>query len=304
MPRPLVSVIIPTYNCARTLRLAVASVLAQDLSDFEIQIVGDGCTDNSEGAVRSLNDQRVFWTNLPNNTGTPSAPRNEGLRRARGSYLAYLGHDDLWFPWHLSSLVAAMESGQDFAHSLGVCHGNQHGTEGPNFAFSLPTEPAIATALVSPSNWMLTRAFADRLGPWNTELLSAVDKDVLRRAWHAGMTVACTGRLSVVRFPSWEWAPYRPDAACPQGPVIEAMQRDAVGLEHQLLTALAAWVAKQPHATPPSTQTHSEWGLSLLYLRAALMTAYGRERWPLRWLVQRLETRNNRRQRGLPLDLR
>lgn len=299
MPNPLVTVVIPTYNCARTLKLALVSVLAQDFADFEIQVVGDGCTDDSEATVRALNDPRVSWTNLPANSGTPSAPRNEGQRRGRGTFLAYLGHDDLWFPWHLSSLVAAMGQGQDFAYSLGINYSRTTETEGPRFAFTLPAANAVKTAMLSPSNWMMTRAFAQRVGPWNTQLASAVDKEFLLRAWETGMQTGRTERLSAIKFPSWEWEPYRASAACPQAPLLQAMQDDPLALEHRLLTQLATHVAGQPYQVRPAEDSRSEFSWSMLYLRAALMTAYGRQRWPLKQLIEWLETRNARQARGL-----
>ena len=81
---PAVTVIIPTYNSSGTLRLTLETVLLQDFDDFEVWVVGDGCTDDSETVVSSFGDKRFHWVNLPVNSGTPSVPRNEALRRARG----------------------------------------------------------------------------------------------------------------------------------------------------------------------------------------------------------------------------
>ncbi len=95
---PSVTVIVPTFNSSATLRLALQSVLNQEFQDFEVWVVGDGCTDDSAQVALSFNDNRINWINLAQNSGSPAAPNNEGLRRARGRYIAYLGHDDLWFP--------------------------------------------------------------------------------------------------------------------------------------------------------------------------------------------------------------
>ncbi len=54
-----VSVIIPTYNSSRTLRMTLESVLAQDFQDFEVQVLGDGCTDDSEAVVAAFGDPRI-----------------------------------------------------------------------------------------------------------------------------------------------------------------------------------------------------------------------------------------------------
>ena len=84
---PTVSVIIATYNSAKTLKAAIQSVLLQEHSDFEVWIVGDGCTDNSPGVVASFADDRLHWVNLSQNSGSASIPNNEGVRRAKGTYM-------------------------------------------------------------------------------------------------------------------------------------------------------------------------------------------------------------------------
>ncbi len=106
---PAVTVIIATYNKKSTLRYAIESVLWQTFTDFECWVVGDGCTDGSEDIVAGFNDARLKWTNLSSNSGYQSAPTNEGLRRARGEYISYLNHDDIWLPNHLHDLVNGLE---------------------------------------------------------------------------------------------------------------------------------------------------------------------------------------------------
>jgi glycosyltransferase involved in cell wall biosynthesis len=115
----MVTVIIATYNKSSALRYAIESVLWQTFSDFELWVVGDACTDDTAEVVSAFDDPRVFWYNLPENSGYQSAPNNEGLRRAKGKYIAYLNHDDLWMPNHLEVLVNQIEkSGADFAFSI------------------------------------------------------------------------------------------------------------------------------------------------------------------------------------------
>ncbi|MBS2004019.1 MAG: glycosyltransferase family 2 protein, partial [Cyanobacteria bacterium SZAS LIN-5] len=92
---------------------SVGSVLRQEFTDFEVLVVGDGCTDDSADVVNSIGDARVRWINLPVNAGHQSAANNEGLRQARGELVAYLGHDDLWFPHHLAALTNRISEGYD-----------------------------------------------------------------------------------------------------------------------------------------------------------------------------------------------
>jgi len=101
------------------LRHTIESVLWQTFPDFEVLVIGDGCSDNTEDVVRSFDDSRIEWHNLPENTGDQSGPTNEGLRRARGKYMAYLNHDDIWLPNHLETLVEHIEETQaDFVYSI------------------------------------------------------------------------------------------------------------------------------------------------------------------------------------------
>src|SRR5437868_14041415 len=82
-------------------------------------VIGDACSDDSEQVVSQINDQRLHWFNLPRNTGSQTGPNNDGLRRSRGTYVAFIGHDDLWLPWHLSRLVGHIkDTGADLVHDL------------------------------------------------------------------------------------------------------------------------------------------------------------------------------------------
>jgi GT2 family glycosyltransferase len=119
MPSPRVSVIIPTYNWSTVLPYAINSVLAQTMRDFELIVVGDACTDDSEQVVAAIKDPRVRWINLAVNTGHQFGPNNRGLQEARGEFIAYLGHDDLWLPRHLQCITDALDkTGAAIAHSL------------------------------------------------------------------------------------------------------------------------------------------------------------------------------------------
>jgi glycosyltransferase involved in cell wall biosynthesis len=147
-------VVIPTYNWATVLPYSMASALGQTMENFELLVIGDGCTDESEEVVRAVGDARVQWINLSANAGSQVGPNNEGLRRARGTYLAYLGHDDLWLPDHLRHLIEATKSGAAIVHGL-----------------QLRIEPERAPYLAPPPAWRY------KPGSWipPTSLLHRVD---------------------------------------------------------------------------------------------------------------------------------
>jgi GT2 family glycosyltransferase len=97
---PLFSVIIPTYNRAALLRVALASVAAQRFGEYEVVVVDDGSSDGSPGVARQAGP-KVRLLEQPNRG--PGAARNLGMRSATGEYLAFLDSDDVWFPWTLET---------------------------------------------------------------------------------------------------------------------------------------------------------------------------------------------------------
>lgn len=102
--RRLVSVIIPTYNRAHSVKRAARSVLAQSHTNLELLIVDDCSQDNTEEIVRELNDSRVHYIRHLENRGG-SAARNSGIRVAQGDYIAFLDSDDTWLPDKLSRQI-------------------------------------------------------------------------------------------------------------------------------------------------------------------------------------------------------
>ncbi|MDQ2817035.1 MAG: glycosyltransferase family 2 protein [Candidatus Eremiobacteraeota bacterium] len=101
---PCVSVIIPTYNCARYLPQAVESVLAQTYpaAAIDLIVIDDGSTDDTEQAMLRYASRMRYIKQLNAGTG---ASRNAGVRTAAGEYVALLDADDYWFPDRLASMV-------------------------------------------------------------------------------------------------------------------------------------------------------------------------------------------------------
>jgi GT2 family glycosyltransferase len=86
-PYPLISIIMATYNRSNILAYTIQSVLWSTYKDWELLVVGDSCTDDTEEVVASFEDPRVSFINLERNFGEQSGPNNEGFRRARGRYI-------------------------------------------------------------------------------------------------------------------------------------------------------------------------------------------------------------------------
>jgi glycosyltransferase involved in cell wall biosynthesis len=92
---PEISVVMPTWNRRALLLEAIASVRAQTFGDWELIVVDDGSTDDTDAAVAALDDARIRLLRRPH-TGNVARCRNEGVANARGPWLAFLDSDDLW----------------------------------------------------------------------------------------------------------------------------------------------------------------------------------------------------------------
>jgi glycosyltransferase involved in cell wall biosynthesis len=125
---PTVSVIIPTFNRSKLVVNAIQSVLCQTYQDYEIIVVDDGSTDDTEEALRPYMDRirYVYQENLG-----ASAAQNKGVQLARGKWISILASDDLWLPTKLEAQLNAVASlGKDFGACFTNCDffGNTHVT--------------------------------------------------------------------------------------------------------------------------------------------------------------------------------
>lgn len=114
----LVSVIMPSYNTAEYISESIASVQKQTYTDWELIIVDDCSTDNTDEVVQPfLNDQRIRYIKNEKNSGA-AVSRNKALREARGKWIAFLDSDDLWMPDKLEKQIQFMDvSGYHFSYT-------------------------------------------------------------------------------------------------------------------------------------------------------------------------------------------
>lgn len=106
MAPPVVSIIIPTYNCALYIAETIASVLDQSFKDIELIVVDDGSTDATRDIVASFSQPVRLVTQA--NAGVCVA-RNRGISEASGKYICLMDHDDYWFPHKLDRQVHTLE---------------------------------------------------------------------------------------------------------------------------------------------------------------------------------------------------
>lgn len=100
---PLFSVIIPLYNKQKDIAATLRSAFAQTVADFEVIVVNDGSTDDSEKEVLQFDDRRLVYIKTENR-GVSQA-RNLAIEKASGKYIAFLDADDYWQPDHLETLL-------------------------------------------------------------------------------------------------------------------------------------------------------------------------------------------------------
>ena len=112
MKTPKVSVILPTFNRAKYLDRAISSVLNQSFSDFELIIIDDASTDNTEEIVNMFKDERIIYIKNPKNLGGAGA-RNVGIHIAQGEFIAFQDSDDQWLPGKLEAQMKVFEKAEE-----------------------------------------------------------------------------------------------------------------------------------------------------------------------------------------------
>ena len=268
MAAPAVTVVIATYNRSEVLREAIRTVLWQTRADWELIVVGDGCTDDSAEVVGSFSDPRVRWHELPENSGSQSAPNNAGIALARTEYVAYLGHDDVWFPDHLELLIGAMESsrgqvGATLCAAIGPEGSNRRGLAGlrPRGGRWDP-----AGHFSPPSSLAHRRDLLERIGGWRDarDTFEPVDVELLRRMRDAGAERIWVERLTVLKFTAGVRArSYRHGGAQEQQQAIRAIEEGAPeARERELVEQVRATKlepAPLPIKRPPSDAPPGWW---------------------------------------------
>lgn len=187
-PMPTVSVIIPTYNREQLLGRAIQSVLAQTYQDFELIIVDDGSTDNTERLVKSFNSEKIRYIWHRENKGT-SAARNTGIQSAKGDYIALQDSDDEWLPDKLEKQMRAFATAPP---EVGIVYSGFHmiitnkrkykpspsitPKDGDIFSSILKGE-----YLVSPQTTVVKRECFERAGMFDEALSSIEDWELFLR---------------------------------------------------------------------------------------------------------------------------
>ncbi len=253
---PVVSVVVATYNWSSVLRYALLSAQAQTFRDFEVLVIGDGCSDDSGEVVQSLNDPRFRWENLADNSGHQSMPNNRGIELARGEWIAYLGHDDLWMPNHLESLLRALSSANaDVAFSLAMLIGAP-GCDGRMLFPVFPNGKYQRGSDVPPSTLIHRRSLIEQNGNWpdHRDTLGSPEAAVLARFYDGGAKFVSFGDVTVIKFPSsWRPRSYVDRSCDEQAAFFRRMQHEPDFLHRELIELATATQLLKPHTRVPFT---------------------------------------------------
>ncbi len=196
---PKVSVIIPTFNRAHLIGKAVKSALSQTYQDFEIIVIDDGSTDNTEETVKSFNNFKIRYISHSNNRGI-SAARNTGIRASRGEYIALLDSDDEWLPEKLDKQVDVL---QNESSEVGVvCSWSYNIDEKGNYISKryLPKkdgyiyEDLLSTDPISVPTVLIRKECFNRVGLFD-DLLNAQED------WDMWIRIAKYYRFALIKIP-------------------------------------------------------------------------------------------------------
>lgn len=180
---PLVSVIIPTFNRGWILKEAIDSVLAQNFEDFELIVIDDGSTDNTQPILNSYKNDITAFTQ--NNKGV-SAARNMGITLSSGRFIAFLDSDDLWMQNKLSTQVDFFNENHDalicqtdeiwIRNNVRVNPKRRH-----KKLSGMIFEHSLDLCMVSPSAVMIRRKLFDKVGLFDEDLPACEDYDLWLR---------------------------------------------------------------------------------------------------------------------------
>tara|TARA_B110000008_G_scaffold279902_1_gene329471 strand:+ start:242 stop:1060 length:819 start_codon:yes stop_codon:yes gene_type:complete len=106
-----VSIVVPNFNSERFIESTLNSILAQSYTNFEILVIDNGSNDNSIEIIRKkiLNDNRIKLIELSRNSGGPARPRNIGIKKSKGEFIAFIDSDDQWHPQKLFIQMKVVE---------------------------------------------------------------------------------------------------------------------------------------------------------------------------------------------------
>ena len=198
--KPLVSVIMPTYNHANYICKAIQSVLKQTYQNLELIIIDNYSEDDTEKIVASHEDDRIIYLKFSNN-GIIAASRNNGIKYSHGDYIAFLDSDDIWLPEKLEKQTKLFQISNETAMVYTRYKTIKEGTISSNifpkndrYKSGNIFESLYLRSFVACSSVMVKRCVLDQIGLFDTDpdLIAIEDADLWLRI-ALKHVIKCTG---------------------------------------------------------------------------------------------------------------
>jgi teichuronic acid biosynthesis glycosyltransferase TuaG len=173
--KALVSVVIPAYNADAYIQETLDSILAQTYADFEIILINDGSTDNTEGVIQSYADSRIQYF-FQKNQGV-SAARNAGFLKTKGEYIVFFDADDKMSVDFLEARVEALKSDTTIDFCCGTLVFFPNYKEQLGACEDIPMEILLYQQNIEtcPSNYLFRRNILEKIS-FNGQLSSTADR--------------------------------------------------------------------------------------------------------------------------------
>jgi hypothetical protein len=199
---PIVSLIIPAYNQGHYLAEAIASALAQSVTDLEVVVVDDGSTDDTPTIAQGFADERVRYLRQENQ-GLAGA-RNSGLSVATAPLIGFLDSDDALLPDALARHCAALEADGSAGMSVGAVELMDAGGRRIERLSAPPPTITLADLAMgnrfAPHSLLVRRDWLDRAGGFDASLRACEDWDLWLRLVYAGCRIRTMPSQTVARY--------------------------------------------------------------------------------------------------------
>ncbi|MES2431360.1 MAG: glycosyltransferase family 2 protein [Bacteroidota bacterium] len=204
---PLVSIIIPAYNCAKYIGDAIESAVNQTWSNKEIIVVNDGSTDNTLAVARQYESTGIVKVVDQENKGACNA-RNNGYTISQGQFIQYLDGDDILALDKIEKQLGILKDNPDCIISCKWVRFNGDisqtiGIVGPHQSISkdlLPIDWILIRHTIIPHCWLFSRAIHERTGGWNETLTCNQDTEFfLRAVVQSKMVMFCQDTIAYYR---------------------------------------------------------------------------------------------------------
>ncbi len=184
---PEFSVVISVYNKQDYIGKTLQSVLDQTHSDFEIIVVNDGSTDNSETVILGFDDKRIKY--FPQENQGAGAGRNAAIKKASGDWIALLDADDRWYPEYLAE-ISKLKSFYPGEAVFSVATAINRSGKTVLPTYSIPNlkqdevyvldffESSYVDSLLTSSSTVLHKKIFDKVGMYDTSVISGQDTDL------------------------------------------------------------------------------------------------------------------------------